>query len=181
MAETSRRARAANIVIIVLIAVSTPILLVGFIYSQTGELPQFGTSRPPELPPPNTLETVVIPATGGEVQTAEPYPAGDYTLVVEGVLPVEDNRLIDSYYLHTDRFGLALDEPELILSPLRVDGERLSELAPAPAYDPFHIYQVAYTLEEARRLVFSLDTEQFVPTEGFVVRVYITQPSSAGS
>lgn len=179
--QKARRGRLANAVIIGLIAVLAPVLVVGFIYWQTGELPQFQASGPPQMPPPGTLETVVIPANStAPVVTAADYAAGDYRLVVEGVLPIDDTRLIDAYYLHTDDFGLALDAPQPIESPLRVAGESLTALGERPAYDSFHIYRLDYA-HVGGRLSFSLDADRVPPEAGPALRVYVTQPSSAGS
>lgn len=170
----NRRALITNAVIILSIGLFAPVIVIGAVWALTGEPPQLITEAPPQIPPPGTLETVFV-AIGDEAATTEQRYSGTVMLVIEGMLPAEGVGLRDAFYRHAREMGIPLDEPVADGSPLLVDGEPLPDM---PPYNPFHVYEVRYTVGDAPRpLTFALDTRLIDAAYEGRLRVFIVQPS----
>ncbi len=162
------RAQVTNIFIVALIAALAPIAVVAIIWWQTGATPEFVGAGIPQLPPPNTLETLTLQP--GEFAETEGEYSGPLAFVVEGNLAVDDVRRRDLFYLHSDEFGLPVDVPEPATPLLFINGRAPREYLP---YNPFHVYELGHDANSPQqRIRFEYIAEAGVtgPMQIFIVQ-----------
>ncbi|MEL6269629.1 MAG: hypothetical protein AAFV33_22405 [Chloroflexota bacterium] len=152
----------------ILLAIMAPVVVIAVVWQQTGTAPSLFGSLPPQIPPPDAQEGVVV-APGAAVTTANPY-SGPLTLVVEGSLTPDEATLIDAFYRHTDSIGLPLDTPVPIASPLQVNGAPMDD--PRPDYDPFHVYMLPYNAGDTPQ---PLELAIIGDAQGGQLRVFIIE------
>jgi hypothetical protein len=174
-AAGGKRRMLASVLVFVLILVIAPVFAVGWFWWQAGAPSLFSGDDIPQLPPPNTAETLVIAANATTpLETANTY-TGVLTLVIEGSVPLADTGLVDAFYLHTDSIGGTLERPIVVTPPpLLVDSLPLPIPSPRPSYAPFHVYRVPYPVGNTpRRLSFTLDAPQLDRESDATMHVFI--------
>ncbi len=131
----NRRLILANVIVgLLLVAVGAAITVV-FFATQARQAPEMFDEGIPELPPPGTLETVIVPGS-----TTNPY-RGPVRLVVEGT-----NNRADAFYRHTDDESEPLEDPIVGQGLLTLNGGPLTD-APPP-FDGLHVYEVTVDVGE---------------------------------
>ena len=169
---SNRRTRFTNIVIVVVIVVLAPLLTIAAVWWQTGAMPQLFATAPQQIPPPNTIETVMLSVgETAETETQNEY-SGEIALVIEGSLPSIEGGLRDVSYIHTDEIGVPLNTPRPAESLLSINGEPLA----LDNYNPFHIYEIQFDVGTSpQKITLSLDENRLAAETTRVIRVFIVQ------
>lgn len=171
----SRRASAANIVILIVIVLLAPVLGFGWFIWQTGELPQFGSDPVPAIPPPNTVETLTLPFVADATATSQNAYSGPVQLVLEGNGQIAGQGFFDALYHYSDDFGDLFPTPILLNEPLLiVDAQPVTDLADDDLrYAPFHVYPLTLNMgDEPRPLTATVQLPTDTETRG-QFRVFI--------
>ena len=177
---TNRRANAANVIVIALAAIIAPIGIYFWFVLQTGQQPELFESSLPDIPPANTVETLVIPFDRAEPTLTENEYSSTITLVVEGSGQAVEIGYSDAFYRYTNSSGIRLEEPQLTSVALEIDGEEAVDFPNIaenpPDYSPLHIYEFMYNVgTEPRQIAFRVSDDDFDDNTG-QFRVFITSP-----
>ncbi len=143
----------ARVVVAFVILTVVPVLTLLWFTVQTGRLPEAFDERMPQIPPPNTSETLRL-AMDGTPTTATARYSGTLEMVIEGVGQVSPSIFHDAFFGYNQQGQLIdIEHPLPALARLYVNDQALTMSQP----NPFHVYTVSVQLgEEAQPLVLQL-------------------------
>jgi len=159
----------ARVVVAFVIITGVPALTILWFTVQTGRLPEAFDERMPQIPPPNTAETLRLAMDSTPVTSTARY-SGTLEMVIEGVGQVSPTVFHDAFFGY-NQLGqrIDLEHPLPARAILYVNEQPLAASQP----NPFHVYTVSVEVgEEAQPLVLQL-REDFPADNVGALNVYV--------
>jgi hypothetical protein len=142
-------------------------------------MPALFGERIPQIPPANTVETVILSLNSDDTVTTSQTYSGIVELVFEGAFQREGEPFYDLFYQVTDEFKEPLENPIAHALSVQIDNQDMMLLwnDTPQDYNAFHVYRVPYSMQgEPRTITFQLGEAISASTD--TLRIYIVDESS---